>query len=245
MPVWSISKYTTSLLLVLCSIATKAQEADTTAPKRTAPEFHPGKQLRLSVDVSKPVSNIFIKSRENYELAIDYYLKKEVYAVVEGAYGTATNNITGLNYTSNSASIKIGVDKCLLQRLFTHDWDEAFIGARYGLGFIKRNTATYETMDSLFGGTTGTIEGRNFTAHWAEITGGIRVELFNRCMVGWTVRAKFLLNAGAFNDLAPSYITGYGKGDKSTAFDFNFYFCYVLRWGSDKIKTSTAKGGHE
>ena len=96
---------------------------------------------------------------------------------------------------------------------------------------MKRSDATYTITDSLWGPTSGSIEGRNFTAHWAEVVGGIRVELYRGIIAGWNVRAKFLLNAKTFQDLSPAYISGYGKGDKSTAFDFNFYLCYAMRWG--------------
>jgi hypothetical protein len=49
-------------------------------------------------------------------------------------------------------------------------------------------------------------------------------------MAGWNVSARFMLNEKAFRDLSPVFIAGYGKGDKSVAFGFNFYVCYAIRW---------------
>ncbi len=232
MPVLSTLKYFISLLLCGTSLSVLAQDADTAATKPLkATELHPGHQLRISFDVSKPIINAIAKNRMSYELGVDYYWRREAYFVVEGGFGSSNINYTDLAYTSANSFFRIGIDKNMLQRLFKKDWDAAFVGIRYGVGLIRRGEATYTINDPLFGNSSGTLEAHNFTAHWAEINGGIRVELLKNFMVGWNVRAKFLLNPKAFNELAPAYIAGYGKGDGSTAFDFNFNLCYMLRWG--------------
>ena len=237
MPVLSTLKYSFSLLLVLCStIVVSAQATDTAIMVRKKPaEMKTGNQLRFTFDISKPIINAVAKNRQSYELGIDYYLKKEVYLVAEGGFGKSDVDYPDLAYKSNGSFLRVGVDKSMLQRLFPKDWDGAFVGIRYGLGIIKRGEATYAVNDPLFGNTTGTIEAHNFTAHWAEISGGVRVEVLKRFMVGWNVRAKFMLNASAFSELAPAYIAGYGKGDGSTAFDFNFNLCYMMRWGEKNL----------
>lgn len=234
MPVRSISRSIFSLLLLCCALPATAQDTTTAKPKRRKEIKADGHQLRIGVDIVNPIMNAFMKTRQNYELGLDYYFKKEVYLVAEGGFGDAKVDYTDLKYTTNSTFVRVGVDKCMLQRLFPGDWDMAFIGMRYGLGMIQRGPATYTIDNPLWGPTTGTIDSRNFTAHWAEITAGVRVELLKGFVAGWNVRAKFMLNAKSFEDLSPAYISGYGKGDKSTAFDFNFYLCYALRWGGNK-----------
>ena len=240
MPVSRISGFIFSvLLLVGCSLSATAQ--DTSARPKTRKEIlAAGHQVRISIDLAKPVVNLFNSTRQNYEMGIDYYFKKEIYFVAEGGFGNANVDYTDLKYKTNSSFIRVGVDKCMLQRLFPGDWDMAFIGVRYGLGSIKRGDATYAIDNPLWGPTTGTIGSRNFTAHWAEVTGGIRVELFKGIIVGWNVRGKFMLNPKTFEDLSPSYISGYGKGDKSTAFDFNFYLTYAIRWGGNQKAAAKA-----
>jgi hypothetical protein len=239
MPVWSTLKYSFSLLLALSGAASlsSAQTADSTATSRKKPvEMKTGNQLRVTFDISKPIINAAAKNRQSYELGVDYYLKKEVYLVAEGGFGKSDVDYPDLAYKSSGSFVRLGVDKGMLQRLFPKDWDGAFVGVRYGLGIIKRGEATYVINDPLFGNTSGIVEAQNFTAHWAEITGGVRVELIRNFMVGWNVRAKFMLNASAFSQLAPAYIAGYGKGDGSTAFDFNFNLCYMVRWGEKNLQ---------
>lgn len=242
MQVLSISRYFISLLLCCAASTLSAQVADTSTgkpPAKTA--YKPGHQLRVSFDVSKPLINAFAENRQSYELALDYYWRREAYFVAEGGFGTSGLDYPDLSYKSTNTFFRLGIDKNMLQRLFRNDWDAAFVGIRYGLGMINRGEARYSITDPLFGNSSGTLPARNFTAHWAEITGGVRVELLRNFMVGWNVRAKFLLNPKAFNELAPAYIAGYGKGDGSTAFDFNFNLCYMIRWGAQKDATIPAQ----
>jgi hypothetical protein len=111
----------------------------------------------------------------------------------------------------------------------------AFIGLRYGVGFVDRGTATYTTHDTLWGYTTGTIPEKSTIIQWFEITGGVKVELFKNIFAGWNIRGKFLITQSAFTQLPPSFIAGYGKGDKNSIFDFNFFLSYAIRWGMPAI----------
>ena len=101
---------------------------------------------------------------------------------------------------------------------------------RYGLAFINRSEASFTTSDHVWGTTLGTVSSKNFTGHWLEINGGIRVEIFKNIFAGYNLRAKFMLNQNPFKELPPAYVAGYGKGEKATTFDLNFFLLYALRW---------------
>jgi hypothetical protein len=209
-----------------------AQDADTTDvdnPKVSMDSLH---QLRFSVDISKPVINAFIKQRQAYEFEIDYYYKKELYFVAEGGWGSADviDSAKTLVYNTSNVFLKAGINKAMLPRMSKKDWDLLLLGARYGIGFINRSNASYTTYDNFWGTTTGAVPAKSYTAHWAEITAGMKVELIRGFFAGYNVRARFLLNRKSFSELPPSYIAGYGKGDKGSIFDFNFYLSYAIRW---------------
>jgi hypothetical protein len=247
MPVLKIFVSTFSLLLVMFALPLHTwAQADTTGaakPKKKPAIQAESKQLRIGVDLVKPALNLFNKNTKNYEVSADYYFKNELYFAAEAGLGSANVAYDDLSYKSTSQFLRVGVDKCMLQRLFPGDWDLVSVGFRYGIGFIKRGDASYTITDPIWGVSTGTVKAQNFTAHWAEFNAGIRVETFRNLFVGWNVRARFMLNAKQFEELSPSYISGYGKGDKSTAFDFNFYLSYALRWG--KSKTATVNSGRK
>jgi hypothetical protein len=44
-----------------------------------------------------------------------------------------------------------------------------------------------------------------------------------------------MFNPGIFKELSPNFIPGYGKGDKKTAFGFNFYVSYAIRWKHSEL----------
>lgn len=219
--------------IIVCAFESKAQ-TDSTDAKKKKPAEQYGHQLRFGFDISRPVINLAQSTHTSYEALADYYLVKDVYAVAEGGFGSADYAYPDLSYTSKSSFFRVGVDKTLIRRLGASDWDAAFFGARYGLAFINRGEASYTIVDSLWGSTSGTIAAKNFTAHWAEIVAGVRVELLKGLFAGWNVRGRFLLNEASFRDLSPVFIAGYGRGDKTTVFDFNFYLLYALRWGAGK-----------
>lgn len=220
----STLKYTISALLLASSGVAAQTTADTTA--RQGP-LH---QLRFGIDVGRFVANAIDPTRIGYELTADYYYKKEIYFVGEGGFGHSSVDYPDLKYTSSNYYLRFGMDKALLPRLLKNDWDAIFFGLRYGFAGVQRNAATYTVTDSLFGSTSGSIDPHHFTAHWAEVALGIRLNLYKGLMTGWNIRGKFMLNGTTFRELPPAYIGGYGKGDRSTAFDFNVYLLYALRW---------------
>lgn len=203
--------------------------ADTTEKKIKKPETA-GRQLCLGIDIFHPVLNNFLSTSYGYEAQVTYYLRNEFYAVAEGGWGGSKVDYTDLKYTTSNAFGRVGFNKSILQRDSPKDWDMMFIGFMAGAGTIDRSAATYTVIDSVWGNETGSRPGKSFTALWAEVTGGMRVELFTGLMAGWNVRGKFMLNGRSFKDLSPLYIAGYGKGDKNAVFDFNLYLSYAIRW---------------
>lgn len=222
--------------LLLAGAGPALAQADSAA----APAERIGHQLRLGVDILRPILNAAQDSRTSYEASLDYYWRKELYFVAESGFGNMRYEYPDLSYTSRNSFLRLGIDKTIISRLGPGDWDAAFFGLRYGVGLIQRNAASYVIVDSVWGNSSGTVPAKNFTAQWAELTGGVRVELLHGLFAGWNVRARFLLNERSFKELSPVFIAGYGRGDKTTVFDFNFYLMYALRWGGRQESAKTA-----
>ena len=221
-------------------VADRASRAPKKKPKK--PDEHYGQQLRFGFDISKPVINLIQDTRRSYEAELDYYIGHEVYAVAEGGFGQANYSYPDLSYKSTNSFLRAGVDRTLITRINGRDWDMAFVGVRYGVAFINRQEANYTIIDSLWGSTSGTIPAKAFTAQWAEVTGGVRVELAKGISAGWNIRGRFLLNEASFRELSPVFIAGFGRGDKTTVFDFNFFICYAIRWGAPAAKEPAIPG---
>lgn len=212
--------------LLLLSIPSQAQEDKDS----TAATIKPGHQVRIGLDIGKFVTNAINPNKTSYEVAADYYYKKEIYFVVEGGAGKSSVDYSDLAYTSSNSFFRLGFDKIMLPRMNSKDWDGIFFGLRYVMAFVNRKEATFSTIDPLWGTTTGTLPAHQFAAYWGEINAGIRLTLYKGLVTGWNVRGKFLFNATTFRELPPAYIAGFGKGDKSTDFDFNVYLMWAIRW---------------
>ncbi len=211
-----------------------AQAQDDEEPVNTAPSADSFNQFRIGFDISKPINHIYVKDRNAYEIEFDWYHKKELYLVAEGGWGNGYIDSSYLKYSSNNVFLRAGISKSILTKLYPKDWDWAFVGLRYGIAFINRHDATYVIYDQLFGNSSGVIPGKRLTAHWFELTGGVKLELYKGIFVGWNIRGRFLFNGNKFKELPPIYIAGYGRGDKNSIFDYNFYLNYAIRWKRKK-----------
>ena len=226
-----------SLLLVSGSAGHVWAQADTTSTADTTAEDAPAKkvqagskQLCLGVDIFHPILNSAIANKYSYEFEAHYYLKNEFFAVAEGGWGGSRVDYTDLQYSTTNTFVRLGFNKSILARDAPNDWDMMFIGVRLGYTTISRTEASYTVVDSVWGNSLGASPAKIFPAYWAELTGGMRVELVKGLMAGWNIRGKFMLNGRSFKDLAPLNIAGYGKGDKNANFDFNVYVSYAIRW---------------
>lgn len=217
-------------LLCLGTATAQDMAADTAAEAPAPPKVEAGHQLNIGFDIIRPAVNYLSDNLQAYEFAADYYLKNELYLAAEGGWGSSKVNYTDLAYSTSNNFVRLGFNKVLLARENPTDWGGIMMGMRLGAAFIDRSAATYTITDTVWGNSTGTIAGKQFSGIWAELNAGVRVELYKGLMAGWNLRGKFMLNAKDFNDLSPLYIAGYGRGDKNAVFDFNFYLSYAIRW---------------
>lgn len=218
-----------NVAMLLASGVKAATLADSTVADTVARE-QTTHQLTIGVEVARPVMNNLVSNKRGYELEASYYLKKELYLVAEGGWGSSDVAYEDLKYSTRNTFVRVGFNKILLPRDKPTDWGGMFMGMRAGVADISRSAATYTITDSIWGAQTASVSGRSFQGYWAELTGGVRVELVKGLMAGWNLRGKFLLNGKQFKDLAPLYVAGYGGGDKNAVFDINFYLSYAIRW---------------
>lgn len=240
MSIQSICRYTCILIISWIPAIVPAQAvaqadtavADTVAPRKERKPETGGHQVCIGFDFFHPVINQFLKDRYAYEIAADYYYRDEYYLIAEGGWGGATVNYPDLKYSTANTFLRAGFNKSILTRTKPDDWDIMFIGFRAAMSSISRSSASYVVIDSVWGNSSGAVASRSLIAAWAEITGGMRVEFIRGLSVGWNARGKFLINgkSKSFQELAPLYIAGYGKGDKNSIFDFNAYVSYAIRW---------------
>ena len=215
------------------------QVAAQSAPDSTLPKGKTdsaGHQFCIGIDVFHPVVNLFASGRSAWELSFDNYMHNEYYGVAELGWGSASVNYSNLKYNTSNTFLRLGFNKSILPRDRRSDWDMMFFGLRCAVANVHRSSATFNIADSVWGNTrdSAVASKPSFPAIWAELDLGMRVAIGRSFFAGWTFRGKFMLNAKSFQDLAPQYIAGYGRGDKNTAFDLNVHISWALRW--DRFK---------
>lgn len=187
-------------------------------------------QLRIGIDLSRPLMHALSAVRYAYEAQVDWAFRREIFGVVEGGFGGYSADYSDLSYSSTNAFVRIGVDRNIMRRIQPNDWDGGIFGIRYGVAAARRGEASYSVGNPVWGYTGGTTPAQDFFFHWVELTGGMRLELLPNVFAGWNIRGKFMITNIATGDLKPSYVAGFGKADSNTGFDFNIWLMYALRW---------------
>ena len=189
---------------------------------------HQWPMIRLGIDLSKCAVPLWTTNYQAWVFQVDKAIKPDVYVVVDAGWGKSTEQTEALQYTAKNTFISLGLDKTFFEKLFIGDRDNASIGVRYGLAPVQRGAATYTINDPVWGAVVGQVPGKNFLAHWCELTGGFRMEIAHHIFMGWTVRAKTLINPNTVRELPPAYLVGFGRGEKNPAFDYNLYLMVGL-----------------
>ena len=222
------------LLMTVSPLIVNAQEsiasdtASVCSVKKSTQKSPTLTYVRIGIDLSKVASSFLQKQYDVLEFQADVYYKKDLYFAAEFGAGNSLVENNFLTYKSKNTFISLGLDKTFFSKDFRGDFDNAFVGLRYGVGLINRGEASYTIQDIIWGNTQGRIPAEHFIAHWLELTGGFRMELMKNIFVGWNIRARTFINPKKFEKLPPSYVAGYGRGDKNSNFGYNFYLLYGL-----------------
>ncbi len=169
-----ILKYTFSLLLLLHFTGARAQsitKADTVLSNG----------IRIGFDLSR-IGYYFLTNQQfrSFEVSGDVGYKKWVF-VVEAGNATIKKEESFLidslsngyfGYRSNGYFARVGVERNLLKG----GDDAVFYGARYAASVFTFESDGFETRGNYWGpGYQENVARQTFTAHWAELVGGLKV----------------------------------------------------------------------
>ncbi|HPI54136.1 MAG TPA: DUF6048 family protein, partial [Chitinophagaceae bacterium] len=104
--------------------------------------------FKVGVDVANAFSSPFSSSRSNYEFQLEAYYKKSISWIIEGGLGSSSVKGDKLTYTSRNQFVRLGLDQTFFNKEFRGDFDNAFVGVRYGYSRVQRSAATYFIDDA-------------------------------------------------------------------------------------------------
>ena len=213
--------------LLLAVLLTAGQEAAVAQTKKDS-TYRRLTYFRVGVDVASLLRPVLIPDGKGYEFQVDGNLNRQTNLALEGGFGSGLTDNRYLRYQSRNSFLRIGIDRNFFNREYPGDMDNAFVGIRYAASAVNRGAGEGQIYDAFWGDTSFSIPGSRFMAHWLELTGGFRLEVVRNLFAGWNVRARTFLNPSRFEELPPTYLGGYGRGDRNAVFGVNFYLLYGI-----------------
>ena len=200
--------------------------------------------LRLGVDLHRLSRSVYDDGFRGLEVVGDYRLTKKIYAAAEVGNVKYTVDDLQLNFTTSGSYLKVGFDYNAYQNWLDME-NMVYIGFRYGFSTFSQRLNSYKiyqnsAIDDVTSITTPTNyfeevtvqSGRNFnglSAHWVELVGGVKAELFDNLFLGFSVRLNGLVSDKKPTDFDNLYIPGFNRTyDGNFGIGFNYTLSYFI-----------------
>lgn len=187
--------------------------------------------LMVNVNILDGVTHLFGQSYGNYEITAELDLHNRFFPVWEVGIGYADNTPDDLNFTYRNKPALY--NRVGMNYNFGYNKEEMsyfYIGLRYGFTFfsydidnISIDNAYWEESESL------RIAGQKSWAHWGELLGGLRVQVYKNFYMGWTARYRLMFGYKKNSYSEPWYIPGFGP--KGSPFGFTYTVGYRFSLG--------------
>ncbi|WP_223052196.1 DUF6048 family protein [Flavobacterium coralii] len=237
----SILKYFTSLGIMLAAMQGSAQVAtDTVAPAETAVPAAKSERygLRLGVDLNKIAKGFYTDDYRGLEIVGDYRLSKKLYAAAEIGNEDYTIDDRQLNFTASGSYLKVGFDYNAYENWLDME-NMIYVGFRYSIASFSQTLNSYKIYDNrILDGNVRyldevtVISGREYSslnAHWAEVVGGVKAEVFDNLFLGFSVRLNLLFANKKPDNFDNLYIPGYNRTYAgSFGAGFNYTVSYFI-----------------
>lgn len=222
-------------LLLLASFSTFAQDkvlTDSIAPAPVVKSQRYG--LRIGADLYRFGRSFYEDNFRGFEVVADYRVSKKYYAAAELGTIDFTVDDDQVNFTTNGSYLKIGFDYNAYENWLDME-NMIYAGVRYGFASFSQNLNSYTIYDNsdYFDDVTmyPDQEYSGLTAHWIEVVGGVKAEIFDNLFIGFSVRVNMLLSDSKPDNFANLYIPGFNRtyeGDFGAGFNYSLSYFIPL-----------------
>ena len=216
----SIFKYLFISILAGISVSVSAQ-IDTTRSTRGI--FFGLDLSRFLVTALEPVHN-------NFELSMGFSVTDNIQLQAEGGYLNVDFSDSTYRYKQSGSYYRFGAEYNMLKRQ-AGELDQVYLGLMYGYSPYSHEAESITITDGYWGSGEGSLPLTINTAHWIEIKGGLRVELWKNLFVGYALRLRIFLAGNTDPKLEPYLIPGFGKADKTSAIGMSYSVFYRIPIG--------------
>jgi hypothetical protein len=193
----------------------------------------------LGIDLSRLALPYLVDYRKNtYGVSADYEMWPGYY--LTGEYGEQVVDRYETNYLYRSAGFytRFGIDyNTLAKKIAADQYEMVFGGARYCFSSFNHDAQLIVIPNNDWGEVRNLAYGPlQIDAHWLEVVGGIRGEIFKNFFIGWSFRARLLLYKTHDEVMDPFFIPGFGRGDRRANIGFTYSVYYMIPFYTVKEK---------
>src|SRR5690554_2302902 len=216
-----------SLAFVLTGFSQEVQ-TDSFVPKKNR------NGLRVGADLFKLTKYFVVDDYKGFEIVGDYRFNKKIYIAAELGNENKTTDEPQLNFTTKGSYLKIGVDFNAHENWLGME-NQIYVGGRYATSSFSQNLnhySIYYNTGGFLGPHTVVNTNQNFSglnAHWIELVGGIKAEIFNNLFLGFSVRLNYLITQKKPDNFDNLYIPGFHRTyDGNWGVGFNYTISYFI-----------------
>ncbi len=218
----NISKYFFILILTYSLSAKAQQESDTLSFRPT---------LSLGYDMSGLVLYLLEPEVFMHGALLGYEWRPNWFATLEAGNMSIGVERETHSYEASGVFFRAGLNYNLLQGNPRMKGEEIFLLFRYGFGRLNHEAPRLIINDPYWGSVEGAFEKAPYTAHWAEIGGGLKTRLFWHIYLGWDLRLRLILARQPGSEMNPYYISGFGKNKGNSAVMLHYFVYYKFPFG--------------
>lgn len=175
--------------------------------------------IRVGTDLLAIGKSQYTNYFKGWEINVDADMYRRYYLTAD--YGSWSTNYALGNgvYASDGKYMRLGLDINFL--LKDPDRNMFFIGFRHAFTHYQ-DYSNYTFTDDNFGDVNVQAFNPNASAHWEELTTGLRVKIWKFVWLGVTGRMKFRLRTDGQSDLVSYDVPGYGRTIKNNWWGLNY-----------------------
>ncbi len=191
-------------------------------------------KIRVGMEISGPVIYLTNNSMLNLEGFVNADLNERFSVLLGGGFTDYSYTQYNYDFHTKGSYFKAGADLNLLRPELAMGKYWAGIGLHYGLSGFTFETPSFE-HENYWGTVTSSLSTQTNWAHYLELSGGFKAELFNDFSIGWSISLRKLIYTGADKELRPIYYPGYGEGGGTLSYGLNYYISWNFTYKKIKV----------
>jgi hypothetical protein len=191
-------------------------------------------KIKAGLELSGPVIYFTDKNNLSTEGYLSVDINEKTSLALSAGYLDYKYSQYNYNYLNKGFFARAGADFNLRNTRLSSDKYWAGIGVRYGLSSFTSETPSFKEVN-YWGTTYSSILSKTATAHFLEVTPGIRTEVFRNFSIGWSISIRMLVHSNTGKDIRPIYFPGFGNGGKTFSTGISYFMVWSIPYKTIRL----------